>query len=404
MERAKPRMGDDSGIALVVTVLVLGLLLMLGSAFLTISSTETQIAHNQLDAVQALYIADGGVQVALHQIKVNTAANPAYYASLDTLVGGSAAFGAGDYTYSLRNVGPGPAGNPVIEVTSIGAVGAAGSTIKARVQAAYKSQFGDAAHAQGKIKLDGGSEGNVRTDSYNSISSPDASVCVGGECPGTKGGISTDATSKGVMELKGHVWVGGDALVGPGAPATAMKQGENVTIHGETGTEAGALAMPCLALPPGVSSSGNFETEAVGPHDWGTAGTITTLVYDQVKIKASASVRIEGKVILYVLGEFRLEESATVNTGGLPSHLELRFVGDETGPFRVKNDSVFSGVVYGCNLNIEVEDNAAIFGSLVGKKVKLRGNARVHYDEALAPRLDIFIGYRLTAWQEVIPQ
>lgn len=392
-------MRDEGGTALVVTVLVMGLLLMLGSAFLTISSTETQIAHNQLDQVRAFYVADAGAQVALHQIKLNTAADPAYYADPTNLVGGNVAFETGNYAYTLANLGLDPAGNPVIRVTSTGTVDAARSTIGTRVQAAYKSWFGDAAHAQEKLEL----RGNVRTDSYSSITSPDASVCTGGACPGKSGGVSTDETADNVMKLTGTVWVGGDALVGPGGnPATAIEQGSTVTIEGTTGTEAEALAMPCLTLPSGVSSSGDLTLDNEFPV-WGTPGITTTLAFDDVEIKGTTSVQVQGKVILYVLDDFKLSGNAAVNPGGIPSHLEIRFLSQD-GPFRVEGNTLFSGVAFGCNLKIEAKGNAEVFGSLVGEEVKLEGNAKVHYDEALAARTDIFLGYRLAAWQEVIPK
>ncbi|MFQ5658677.1 MAG: hypothetical protein ACE5G5_14135, partial [Candidatus Methylomirabilales bacterium] len=363
------------------------------------STTETQIAHNQLDQVRAFYVADAGTQVALHRIKLNTLADPAYYADPTNLVGGSAAFETGNYAYTLVNLGLDPAGNPVIRVTSTGMVDAARSTVSARIQAAYNSWFGDAAHAKEKLVL----KGNVRTDSYSSITSPDASVCTGGACPGTTGGVSTDETAANVMKLTGKVWVGGDALVGPGGnPAAAIEQGSTVTIQGSKGTEAEVLTMPCLTLPSGVSSSGNLtlNNESLV---WGTPGTTTILAFDGVEINGNSSVQVQGTVILYVLGGFGLSGNTAVNPGGIPNHLEIRFLSQD-GPFRVEGNTLFSGVAYGCNLTIEAKGNAEVFGSLVGEEVTLGGNARVHYDEALAARTDIFVGYRLAAWREIIPK
>lgn len=55
---------SEKGAALVIALLIMGVLLLLGTAFLTISSTETQIAFNQRDSVQALYNAEAGIERA----------------------------------------------------------------------------------------------------------------------------------------------------------------------------------------------------------------------------------------------------------------------------------------------------------------------------------------------------
>lgn len=57
----RPGLGGDRGAALIIALLVMGSLLLLGTAFLTISSTETQIAVNQRDAAQALFAAESGL-------------------------------------------------------------------------------------------------------------------------------------------------------------------------------------------------------------------------------------------------------------------------------------------------------------------------------------------------------
>lgn len=51
----------EKGAALVIALLVMSVLSLLGAAFLTISSTESQIAFNERDSIQALYIAEAGL-------------------------------------------------------------------------------------------------------------------------------------------------------------------------------------------------------------------------------------------------------------------------------------------------------------------------------------------------------
>lgn len=64
-------MKEEKGIALVTTILILLLLFTLGTALLSVSATEQKISLNQKRAVQALYLAEAGVNLALAELKVN---------------------------------------------------------------------------------------------------------------------------------------------------------------------------------------------------------------------------------------------------------------------------------------------------------------------------------------------
>ncbi len=61
---------DQRGMILVVALMVTLILALLGTAFLTTSGTEHQIAKNDQEIVQALYVAEGGLQTALNQMNL----------------------------------------------------------------------------------------------------------------------------------------------------------------------------------------------------------------------------------------------------------------------------------------------------------------------------------------------
>lgn len=62
----------EKGAALVIALLVMAVLSLLGAAFLTISSTESQIAFNERDSIQALYIAEAGLARAKRDLLYDT--------------------------------------------------------------------------------------------------------------------------------------------------------------------------------------------------------------------------------------------------------------------------------------------------------------------------------------------
>lgn len=63
---------NERGIALVVTLLVMGLLTLLGATFLTIPSTEHTIASNEAGVAKAFNIAEAGLERGKARIKTGT--------------------------------------------------------------------------------------------------------------------------------------------------------------------------------------------------------------------------------------------------------------------------------------------------------------------------------------------
>jgi len=56
------------GVALIIAMLVMAVLLMAGTAFLTISSTENQIALNERVTTQAFLLAEAGLHKAIAKL------------------------------------------------------------------------------------------------------------------------------------------------------------------------------------------------------------------------------------------------------------------------------------------------------------------------------------------------
>ena len=59
---------ESGGVALVIALLVMGILLLLGVAFLSLSATEVQIATNERQADQAFFVAEAGLTQAVRDL------------------------------------------------------------------------------------------------------------------------------------------------------------------------------------------------------------------------------------------------------------------------------------------------------------------------------------------------
>src|SRR3972149_3020530 len=72
MMKMMKRGRGQEGIALVITLLVMTLLLIMGSAFMSISSTETMTAINERNRVQAYHLAEAAAEMAIAQLTANS--------------------------------------------------------------------------------------------------------------------------------------------------------------------------------------------------------------------------------------------------------------------------------------------------------------------------------------------
>ena len=60
---------QEKGVILVITFLILGVLLTLGSYFLTFALIESRISQSQVIATQTYYLAEAGINEAIWKIK-----------------------------------------------------------------------------------------------------------------------------------------------------------------------------------------------------------------------------------------------------------------------------------------------------------------------------------------------
>ena len=65
------RVFGEAGISLISTIMITAILLACGFSVMGLSITEKKIAWNQKRAVQALYLAEAGVQRVLSQLRID---------------------------------------------------------------------------------------------------------------------------------------------------------------------------------------------------------------------------------------------------------------------------------------------------------------------------------------------
>ena len=113
-ERKTGRQGNQKGAALIAVVIIIVILAFMGVMFLSMVNTASLTSVNDMQSTQALYVAEGGLEYGIKQLKNN----PLYIGDADI------SLGSGTFTTtvvnSLTTVNPNPIaiGNLTINVTS----------------------------------------------------------------------------------------------------------------------------------------------------------------------------------------------------------------------------------------------------------------------------------------------
>ncbi len=384
----------EEGIALVITLLIMTLLLVMGTAFLSISSTETLISINERNRFQAFHVAEGGSERAIAELNVNGA-----YAG----AGGEQALGFGTYTMTVTDLPPLPGVVDRKQVVSIGYVpnSAVLNSAMAQVQVDVQrgSPFQFAMLGIDFVNLDD----RVVVDSYDSAQ---------GDYDPLTAGAKGDIKSNGDIYLDTDNTVNGNTLAG----GTVNPAGPGTTITGESYDGVPATTFIAVDTSYQPTNSNDTGISPPGAYDSGTrnlfvANTVTldpgTYYFNQIDLNAGATLEISGPVIIYMTGPMHAVGGGMINTSKNPANLLI--FSSASGSNAIELDAgtgEFYGAVYLLDGEFDIDDsNWKFYGSIIANEVDIDDDVEVHYDVALA-KLSLLAGkFRPAAgtWRELFP-
>lgn len=399
------------GAALVIVMLVTAVLLLAGMSFLTISSTETQIALNERASVQAQLLAEAGIHKALAQLN----ANSTYTGETDTPLGG----GTFKITVTTATLQRCPA-NPAKDLVATASVPVTGGTAKAEIRTtvdtvSYPYRWAAYAVVPNGTVQGNDYQGNNRTDkelwvlntslldsfdsgggTYDSTANSGARGHIG-----ANGDVAVDFNT----EVKGDIQAGDDIFEGVGVTVTGSKQ-----------AKAASESFP--QVTPGTTSKGlnvpAGKTENLSAE---------TYYYQYLDFADGASLTVSGPVTIYVTGPpipgdasgrvVRLGSNVTL---GSEPGTQLRLITkSDGGPgdfvrFLAGDGFRFYGSLYGTNTDVYIGANSQIFGSVIGRTVMMGAGTKVHFDQAMSTQEVCHDGnykpkytIRRGTWREIIP-
>lgn len=361
---------SERGVILVITLMVMAILLILGAAFLAMSATELQIAGNERDSIQALYVAEGGVNSALSELNRN----------LPVTV--SETLGPGQYTVTVTSAGP-PAEQRRIEGTGYIPTQASPRAVKrvAILVTRPSSPFQFSLFGADGLSIDAG----VRTDSYDSAVGPYDPLRAGSDGDvGSNGNITMD---NGAI-VNGDATAGGTIALGGGTITGTQTQGAPpVTLDPVDAAYRTPNANGTIVCTPSTPSCYNSITHALST-DAGQTVTLNagTYYFSSISLDRGSSLVINGEATIYVTGTIYVDQG-TITNSGPPTNLTIYSSYASSGPFdfgiNIDAAASFKGAIYAPNSAVYLDAMGDVYGSVVGKWIRMDADSRFHFDEAL---------------------
>ncbi len=365
---------QPQGAALVIAILVMAVLLMAGTTFLTISSTESQIALNQRASVQAFLLAESAIHKAI--VRLNADSN--YAGETSTALAG------GSFTVAVTTAVGCTASSARILVATA-SVPLRGGQAQAVVQAtvdrvSYPYRWAAFAAVPNQVVLDSRIEKELWLEESTSVDSFDSTL--GSFSTTTNRGAAGNIGANGDITLDNSVTVWGSVRAGD-----ALHNGSGVTI---TGTQATSLSP--ASTSPGEPFPSVTPQTAPTTGLTVTSGTYTlaagTYYYTTMTFSDNTSLATSGGLVtIYVTGAVSLGNS--VSFGAHPD-TQLRIITKSDGSntdfvgFSAGNNFTLYGSLYGKNTNIEIGQGASIYGTMIGRIVHLGDQGGIHYDQAMS--------------------
>ena len=391
----------EKGIVLVITLLVMTLLFIIGTAFLSISSTETLIAINERKRVQAFQLAEAGAERAIAELDINGA----YPGS-----GGPQNLGLGTYTTTVTNLAPPPGVVNPMQLISTGFVPNGTvplrATAKVQVDIQRGSPFQFALFGLDLVEFDTVVTG-VEVDSYDSAQGPYNPATAGAEAHiHSNEDIQLDVNNT----VNGNAEAVGTVTVGAGSTITGSTTEGVPSINVVTD-----ISYPACTNATGISPPAAFIFDPLDCDLTVLAGA--TVTFDQgthsfhkITVESDASLAVTGPVQIFMTGQFKAYNGAVINTSQIPANLMIFSSYDGTDGngtdalMMAPGSGEFYGGIYALNGEVEFNEGGwQIYGAIVAKYIDLEDGARFHYDLALSRASNPAGKFRPTAgtWREV---
>ncbi len=359
---------SEKGYILMTTFLLISSLSVLSLALFSRGANFMQSSDRNSKRIAAFNMAEAGFDDMFYKVRnsvVTTFPYTGTYTSMNTgSVRGGYQVTVTDMGYGVRKVvatGYSPAQSSTTEPVER-------RTITGYMQIPSGTSFDYAAFGSEEVTING----NANIDSYNS-----SNGSYGGTNIGTSGTTGTNSTSAGKLYLEGNSQIKGNLVVGVGGNTNTV-----ISVAGSatyTGSRSSLTTTKSMAvISSSMTSSGALNLNGNTTYTL-AAGTYR---FSSVKINGNARLVATGAVTMYVDGEITLNGNGVTTSSNRPSNMVI--YGTTSAKVTLNGNNSFYGGIYSPLSEFEVNGNATVYGSVIGRDLEINGNARIHYDTTLA--------------------
>jgi len=386
----------EQGFVLVIGVVVMGVLLLLAIPFLYQLSFENRLTDKSYKSSAAMSLAEAGVDRAIWELNYGDISS---WTGDDTLrtMGISSFQAAGGNVIGdvgIRVVDP-TADHPIVESRgTVPYVGAQEVVRTVRSELGGYPPFKFAAFGDDGIMIDQ----DVMIDSYDSRNGDyDNPGNVGSE-----GDIGTNSVDFSAIYMDNLADLAGDAVSGAESdPESVIITAPAANIDGEKRALKRPIEFPQIT-PPGLPWMGDYSMS-------GTDSIFLSGQYGSFTMEANSVVTIEDDVILYITGDFYMDQnsrldiavdaslqiimgsgsfemdqtSAINNLSQDPTKFVLFGTGAFTGNIYIDQSSEFYGAIYAPNAFVELDQADGFYGAIIANDILFDQDTVLHYDKAL---------------------
>jgi hypothetical protein len=393
----KTRSNKEQGFVLIVGLVVMAVLLLLAIPFLYQLSFENKLTTKTYKSSAAMSLAEAGVDRAIWELNYGDISGWTGDDTLRTMDISSLQAAGGNVIgdVGIRVVDP-TADHPIVE--SRGMVSYVGDlevirTVRSELGGYPPFKF--AAFADDGIMIDQ----DVMIDSYDSREGDyDNPGNVGSE-----GDIGTNSDEFSAIYMDNLADLAGDAASGAGSdPESVIITDPGANIDGEKRALPAEIYLPPITPPGGLNPMGDYSMS-------GTDSIFLSGEYGSFTMENNSVVTIEADVILYITGDFymdqnsrldiadgaslqiimgsgsfEMDQSSTMNNLSQdPTKFVLFGTESFTGDIYIDQSSEFYGAIYAPNAFVELDQANGFYGAIMAKEILFDQDTVLHYDKAL---------------------
>jgi len=248
----------------------------------------------------------------------------------------------------------------------------------------------------------------AKVDSYDSALGTYAAQNVHGSGSNSSALTNGNTGSDGNINMSQNSLVFGNAQAGPGYTTSVLG---NAAVSGTTAPMLTSITWPPVTLPVNpLAGNTPFNSNAAvtsGTHAYGTTTlgnnvqlTVTgpaTLVFDSLTLRTGSAIIVNaagGPVSLYVVNNLVMNSNTTIHaTDYKPAGVQMNLLSDNIFDPNVQvaldtvtfnSNSSLYGTIYAPTAAVVIDSNFEVYGGVIARRVDLRSNSRVHYDQELA--------------------